>query len=71
LRAEIAVSANTGNLKFPASVLEHDDTLTEIAAFSVLQANLGVTPYSIPGAALTARNATDVRMRLAAKPAAR
>ena len=68
--ARIAVRGKTSDLKFPAAVFEHDDTLTVIAAFRVLQTNLGITPYSILGGALTVRNAIDIRMRLVAKPAA-
>jgi len=68
--ARITVRGKSIDLKFPAAVFEHDDTLTVIVAFRVLQTNLGITPYSILGGALTVRNAIDIRMRLVANPAA-
>jgi hypothetical protein len=38
-----------------------------IAAFRVLQTDLGITPYSILGGAVTVRDAIDIRVRLVAR----
>jgi hypothetical protein len=44
--------------------------LTVIAAFRVLQSELGIEPYSILGGAIRVRDAIDIRVRLVARPAA-
>ena len=67
--ARITVRGKTSNLQFPASVVEHDGTLTVIAAFRVLQTDLGIQPFSILGGAVRVRDAIDVRVKLVAKPA--
>ena len=68
--ALITVRGKTSTLKFPAAVFEQAGELTVIAAFTVLQTELGMTPYSILGGAVTVRNAIDIRVRLVARPAA-
>lgn len=65
--ARITVRGKTSVLEFPAAVFEQDDTLTVIAAFRVLQSDLGITPYSILGGAVTVRDAIDIRVRLVAR----
>ena len=65
--ARISVRGKASELKFPAAVFEQNDTLTVIAAFRVLQTDLGITPYSILGGAVTVRNAIDIRMRVVAR----
>ena len=63
----ITVRGRSSELKFPAAVFEQNDTLTVIAAFSVRQTDLGITPYSILGGAVTVRDAIDFRVRLVAR----
>ena len=60
----------TIELKFPAAVVEQSGSLTVIAAFRVLQSELGIEPYSILGGAIRVRDAIDIRVRLVARPAA-
>jgi polyisoprenoid-binding protein YceI len=67
--ARVTVRGKTSELKFPAAVVEQNDTLTVIAAFRILQTSLGMTPYSILGGAISVRDAIDVRIRLVARPA--
>ncbi len=67
--ARITVRGKTSVVRFPAAVFEHNDTLTVIAAFRVLQTDLGMTPYSILGGAVTVRDAIDIRVRLVARSA--
>ena len=67
--ARITVRGKTSDLKFPAAVFEQNDTLTVIAAFRLLQSDLGITPYSILGGAVTVSNAIDIRVRLVARSA--
>ena len=68
--ARITVRGKTGTLKFPAAVFGQAGELTVIAVFTVLQTELGMTPYSILGGAVTVRDAIDIRVRLVARPAA-
>lgn len=68
--ARITVRGKTSTLKFPTAVFEQPGSLTVIAAFRVLQSELGMKPYSILGGAVTVRDAIDVRVRLVARPAA-
>lgn len=68
--ARITVRGKTSALKFPVAVFEQPGSLTVIAAFRVLQSELGMKPYSILGGAVTVRDAIDVRVRLVARPAA-
>ena len=70
VNARITVRGKTSALKFPAAVFEQAGSLTVIAAFRVLQSELGMQPYSILGGAVTVRDAIDVRVRLVARPAA-
>jgi polyisoprenoid-binding protein YceI len=70
VNARITVRGKTSALKFPAAVFEQPGSLTVIAAFHVLQSELGMKPYSILGGAVTVRDAIDVRVRLVARPAA-
>ncbi len=65
--ARITVRGKTSVVNFPAAVFEQNDTLTVIAAFRVLQSDLGMTPYSILGGAVTVRDAIDIRVRLVAR----
>jgi polyisoprenoid-binding protein YceI len=65
--ARITVRGKTSVLKFPAAVFEQNGTLTVIAAFRVIQTDLGITPYSILGGAVTVRDAIDIRVRLVAR----
>lgn len=69
VNARITVRGKTSALKFPAAVFEQPGSLTVIAAFRILQSELGMKPYSILGGALTVRDAIDVRVRLVARPA--
>ena len=69
VNARITVRGRTSDVTFPAAVFEQRDTLTVIAAFRVLQTDLGMKPYSILGGALSVRDAIDVRIRLVARPA--
>jgi polyisoprenoid-binding protein YceI len=69
VNARIIVRGKTSALKFPAAVFEQPGSLTVIAAFRVLQSELGMKPYSILGGAVTVRDAIDVRVRLVARPA--
>ncbi len=68
--ARITVRGNTSSLKFPAAVFEQSGSLTVIAAFRVLQSDLGMKPFSILGGAVQVRDALDIRVRLVARPAA-
>lgn len=68
--ARITVRGKTSHVKFPAAVFEQNGALTVIAAFRVLQSELGIRPYSILGGAVTVRDAIDIRVRLIARPAA-
>jgi polyisoprenoid-binding protein YceI len=68
--AHITVRGKTSELEFPAAVFEQPGSLTVIAAFRVLQSDLGITPYSILGGAVRVRDAIDIRIRLVARPAA-
>ena len=68
--ARITVRGMTSDLKFPAAVFDQRGSLTVIAAFRVLQSNLGMKPFSILGGAVRVRDAIDVRVRLVARPAA-
>jgi polyisoprenoid-binding protein YceI len=70
VNARITVRGKTSELEFPAAVFEQGDTLTVIAAFRVLQTDLGMTPYAILGGAIKVRDAIDIRMRLVARAAA-
>ena len=65
--ARITVRGKTSEVRFPAAVFEHNDTLTVVAAIRVLQSDLGMTPYSILGGAVTVRDAIDIRVRLVAR----
>lgn len=67
--AHITVRGKTSALKFPAAVFEQPGLLTVIAAFRVLQSDLGMQPYSILGGAVTVRDAIGVRVRLVARSA--
>lgn len=66
--ARITVRGKTSDLKFPAAVFEQHGSITVIAAFRVLQSNLGMKPFSILGGAVTVRDAIDIRVRLVARP---
>ena len=68
--ARITVRGMTSDLKFTAAVFDQRDSLTVIAAFRVLQSNLGMKPLSILGGAVRVRDAIDIRVRLVARPAA-
>ena len=68
--AHVTVRGKTIELKFPAAVVEQSGSLTVIAAFRVLQSELGIEPYSILGGAIRVRDAIDIRVRLVARPAA-
>jgi polyisoprenoid-binding protein YceI len=68
--ARITVRGKTSELGFPAAVFEQGDTLIVVAAFRVLQTDLGITPYSILGGAIKVRDAIDIRVRLVARAAA-
>jgi len=67
--ARITVRGASGMLQFPAAVFEQAGALTVIAAFRVVQSELGMQPYSILGGAVSVRDAIDVRVRLVARPA--
>jgi polyisoprenoid-binding protein YceI len=67
--ARITVHGATSDLRFPAAVFEQPDSLTVIAAFRVLQSDLGMKPFSILGGAIRVRDAIDIRLRLVARPA--
>jgi polyisoprenoid-binding protein YceI len=67
--AHITVRGKTSELKFPAAVFEQPGSLTVIAAFRVLQSDLGMKPLSILGGAIRVRDAIDIRVRLVARPA--
>jgi polyisoprenoid-binding protein YceI len=67
--ALITVRGVTRPLKFPAAVFEQNGALTVIAAFRVLQSDLGMQPFSILGGAIRVRDAIDIRVRLVARPA--
>ncbi len=68
--ARITVRGRTSELEFPAAVFGQGDTLIVVAAFRVLQTDLGITPYSILGGAIKVRDAIDIRVRLVARPTA-
>lgn len=68
--ARITVRGKTSELKFPVAVFEQPGLLTVIAAFRVLQSDLGIKPFSILGGAVTVRDAIYIRVRLVARPAA-
>jgi polyisoprenoid-binding protein YceI len=67
--AHITVRGATSELKFPAAVIEQSGSLTVIAAFRVLQSELGIKPFSVLGGAIRVRDAIDIRVRLVARPA--
>jgi polyisoprenoid-binding protein YceI len=67
--ARVTVHGTASELKFPAAVFEQPGSLTVIAAFRVLQSDLGMKPYSILGGAIRVRDAIDIRVRLVARPA--
>jgi polyisoprenoid-binding protein YceI len=68
--ARVTVRGRTSKLRFPAAVIEQPGSLTVIAAFPVLQSDLGIAPFSILGGAIRVRDAIDIRVRLVARPAA-
>lgn len=68
--ARITVRGKTSELKFPAAVFDGHGLITVIAAFRVLQSDLGMKPFSILGGAVTVRDAIDIRVHLVARPAA-
>ena len=68
--AHVTVRGRKSELDFPAAVVEQAGSLTVIAAFTILQSNLGIVPYSILGGAIRVRDAIDIRVRLVARPAA-
>ena len=68
--AHITLRGTSSELKFPAAVIEQPGSLTVIAAFHVLQSDLGIKPFSVLGGAIRVRDAIDIRVRLVARPAA-
>jgi polyisoprenoid-binding protein YceI len=68
--ARVTVRGRTSELKFPAAVIEQSGSLTVVAAFPVLQSDLGIEPYSVLGGAIRVRDAIDIRVRMVARPAA-
>ena len=68
--ARVTLRGRTSELRFPAAVIEQRGSLTVIAAFPVLQSDLGIVPYSILGGAIRVRDEIDIRVRLVARPAA-
>jgi polyisoprenoid-binding protein YceI len=69
--AHITVRGNRSELQFPAAVIEQSGSLTVIAAFHVLQSDLGIKPYSVLGGAIRVRDAIEIRVRLVARPASK
>lgn len=67
--AHITVRGRRSEVKFPAAVIEQPGSLTVIAAFRVLQSDLGIKPFSFLGGAIRVRDAIDIRVRLVAHPA--
>lgn len=65
--ARITLRGKSSELKFPVAVFEQSDSLRVIAAFRVLQSDLGMIPFTVLGGALGVRDAIDVRVRLVAR----
>jgi hypothetical protein len=61
----------TRDLRFRAAVARQGDLLTVSARFRVRQSDFGISPFSTLGGGLQVRDAIDIRIRLAATPAAR
>lgn len=68
--ANVTLRGVTSTVEFPAAVFQQGDRLTVVARLSLTQSALGLTPFSMPGGALTVEDRMVVRIRVVAEAAA-
>ena len=69
--AQVTIRGATRLIRFHAAVTRSGNDVTVIAAFRVVQSELGMTPFTVLGGAVQVRDAVDLRVRLVARPAER
>lgn len=65
--ARVTLRGATRDLRFPAAVMQQDDTLTIVAAFRVRQSDFDLIPFATLGGGLQVSDPVDVRLRLVAR----